>query len=295
MRILLTGATGFIGKHLYSALKKRNYEIVVLARSSSDTTSINTEDVIFFEQSIEGLAHEIGKKRLDGIIHLATHYVNQHRFSDIDRMVESNITYGIKILELAKKLNVSWFINTGTLFEHYNSENYNPVNLYAATKHAFQEIAKYYTETCGLNFVTLKLNDTYGPGDTRKKIINIWLEYAKSGKTLSMSPGNQEIELLYIDDVVEGYLILIKLLEMDRDNSHCGKEYALPATQRLTLKQLALIFEEAVGMPLNIKWGEFDYRYREVMKPAKNLEPLPGWRENIILQRGFINLFESIM
>ena len=63
-----------------------------------------------------------------------------------------------KKLTFSKKFNLKWFINTGTFWQNYQSEKYNPVNLYAATKEAFQNIAKYYTETSSLIFTTIKLN-----------------------------------------------------------------------------------------------------------------------------------------
>lgn len=70
------------------------------------------------------------------------------------------------MLEACKKAETKWFLNTGTIWQNYNvsdkSDEYNPVDLYAASKQAFITMAKYYTETSKLRFCTLKLCDTYG-------------------------------------------------------------------------------------------------------------------------------------
>lgn len=286
MKILLTGATGFIGRHLFKALKDENHEVVVLARSTSETSFTGENKVLTSDQDFETLRKEFSSFSFDGIIHLASLYINQHEPDDIDDLIQSNISLGTKVLEMAKENNLSWFINTGTLFQHFNNEEYNPVNLYAATKQAFEDVAKYYYETSDLNFVTLKLNDTYGPNDKRKKIFNLWMNYANTGEKLPMSPGEQRMEIIYIDDVVNGFTTLINLVESDHDRSFCGKSFSLPSEERMPLKKLAFIFEEVTGKSLSINWGELNYRPRDVMKPADIIEPLPGWKQKVFFKEG---------
>lgn len=286
MKILLTGATGFIGRHLFKSLMDKNHEVTILARSSSETSFANKADILDSDQDFESLRDEISKFEFDGIIHLASLYINQHDPDDISDLIQSNILLGAKLIEIAKKETISWFINTGTLFQHYNNEEYNPVNLYAATKQAFEDLAKYYYETSDLNFVTLKLNDTYGANDTRKKIFNLWMEYANSGETLHMSPGEQKMELLYIEDVLRGFITLINLVESDYKRRYCGKSFSLPSEERISLKRLASIFEEVTGKSLDIKWGALNYRQRDVMEPADIIERLPGWKQRVFFAEG---------
>lgn len=294
MTILLTGATGFIGKHMYKALKEENHEVVILARSSSDTSIADEDKVLISDQDFETLRKEFASFEFDGIIHLASLYINQHQPDDINDLIQSNLLLGTKVLEMAKENNVSWFINTGTLFQHYQNEEYNPVNLYAATKQAFEDLAKYYYETSDLNFVTLKLNDTYGPNDTRKKIFNLWMNNANSGERLAMSPGEQKMELLYIDDVVNGFTDLIDLMVCDHERKLCGKSFALPSEEKISLKKLASIFEEVTGHTLNIDWGALNYRNREIMEPAGRVEPLPGWKQKVFFEEGIKKLMGVI-
>jgi nucleoside-diphosphate-sugar epimerase len=165
------------------------------------------------------------------------------------------------------------------------------VNLYAATKQAFEDIAKYYIETSKIKFVTLKLNDTFGPNDTRPKIFNLWDKIAKTGETLDMSPGDQIIDISYIDDIVAAYERLIEIFENGEIDIN-GKSFALYSDNRLTLKELACLYEKITNRELNINWGGRPYREREVMIPWENGEKIPGYRQNITVEEGirrFVN------
>lgn len=286
MKILLTGATGFIGKHLYKRLIKESYEVIVYARSTSDTSFVDKKKVLLSDQNNEALRNQFSSHDFDGIIHLAALYINQHKPDDIENLIQSNVLLGTQVLEMAKANNVSWFINSSTFFQHFDNEEYNPVNLYAATKQAFEAIAKYYYETTNLNFVTLKLNDTYGPYDSRKKIFNLLLEYADTNKELKMSPGEQIMEMVYIDDVIDGFLRIIEIVSHDEEQAYCGRSFSLPSEERMSLKKFVSLFEKITGKSLIINWGALNYRPREVMKPTTIIEPLPSWKQKVFFKEG---------
>lgn len=267
MRIMLTGATGFVGRHLYLSLID-SHELHILTRPSSDVSELSFARRYVYDD-IDSLADYMANERIDGVIHLAAFYVAEHRSEQISELFNSNIYFSTAVLEAAVKAGVKWFINTGTIWQNYNvpdySDEYNPVNLYAATKQAFITLAKYYTETSPIRFVTLKLCDTYGPGDTRRKIVNLFDEIAKSGETLKMSPGEQLIDIVHIDKVVEEFEKLLSLIS-DPSAQLCP-EYVVTSGRRITLRQLAEEYERKHDVKLNIEWGARPYRRREVMKP----------------------------
>jgi CDP-paratose synthetase len=278
MKILVTGATGFIGKNLIEALVRQKYEVYVIARTNSDISFLNTNIKVFqYDENIHSLLKFLQKETFDGVIHLASLFLATHTEDDISNLVSSNIKFGIELLEASKKTHVKWFINTGTFWQNYLSEDYNPVNLYAATKEAFEVMVKYYTETSDLIFTTIKLNDTFGPNDTRNKVFNLWSKIAKSGETLEMSAGEQIIDISYIDDVVNAYMILIEHLSSNQKENFKNKTFAVKSDERINLKDLSKIFEDATNTKLNIKWGVKEYREREVMLPWVKGEVVPTW------------------
>ena len=196
MKILVTGATGFIGQNLVKVLLDKNYEVHCIVRVDSNTSNISQNITIFkYDQNIGGLIEYFNEQKFDGLIHLASLFLATHTKDDISNLISSNIKFGTELLEACKVSDVKWFINTGTFWQNYENEDYNPVNLYAATKEAFENIAKYYIETSNLIFTTIKLNDTFGANDTRNKVFNIWNKIPKSGEILDMSAGEQIIDI----------------------------------------------------------------------------------------------------
>lgn len=295
MKILVSGATGFIGKHLIKELTVKKYSVSVVARPSSNTETFKKKglNIYVFQNDVNNLISFMGREKFDGVVHLASLFLAQHKPEDVKELVNSNILFSTTLLEACTKSNVSWFINTGTFSQHYNNKIYSPANLYAATKQSFEDIAKYYFETSPINFVTLKLYDTFGVDDTRPKIFNLWSKIAKDGKTLDMSPGEQIIDISYIDNVVDGYLKLIKLLTNDKKKKLRGKSFALKSGERMSLKHLAKTFEQVTKTKLNINWGGREYRSREVMIPWKKDKNVPGWKPKVSLREGIGRIFNE--
>lgn len=268
MRILVTGATGFVGQHLLPYLEKQGHEVYALVRPSTDGSKVNTNHLYVFEDDIEHLASYLLENHVDGIIHLASLYIAQHKPADIKNIVTSNVYLGTAVMEAAIKAGVKWFLNTGTIWQNYNvepySDKYCPVNLYAASKQAFMDMAKYYTEVSDIRFCTLKLCDTYGANDTRRKIFALFEQIAKSGECLKMSPGDQKLDIVHIDNVVRDFEALAEKLD---NGEQLREEYVVSSGRQKSLKEIAKQYEIDHQVILNIEWGGRPYRKREVMVP----------------------------
>lgn len=288
MKILVTGGTGFIGSHIISQLKKQGYTVHLLVRPSTDTSQLVLKHIAYYEFNgdIGWLIGHLESEKYDGVVHLASLFLAQHDSSDIAELINSNILFSTQLLEAASKSHINWFINTGTFWQHYQNKDYAPVNLYAATKQAFEDLAQFYWQTNQINFITIKLSDTFGPGDTRQKLFNLWLNSAQNNEVLEMSPGEQLIDISYIDNVVDAYLQAIKLLSSSNSNEMKGKSYVVTSETRVQLKQLAIIFEKILGKKLQIRWGAKQYRLREVMVPWNKGEVVPGWKPRVSLEEG---------
>ena len=287
MNILVTGATGFIGTNLTSELRKQ-HNLFILGQFEGDPEKLGLPGIIMTD-NIKRLADYIKENQIEGVIHLASLYMTVHTPEQVKDLVSSNVYFGTAVLEAVSLAGcVKWFLNTGSIWQNYNTKGteYNPVNLYAATKQAFIDIAKYYSDVFGIKFCTLKLCDTYGPNDTRKKLFKLFKEYSESGEILKISPGAQKIDLIYITDIVAGFTHLSELLA---GSYELTDEYVLTSGKQIPLKKLAHLFCEVSGRNLNIDWGGRPYRDREVMVPWKG-RPLPGWKAEVCVEKG-IRLF----
>jgi CDP-paratose synthetase len=291
--ILITGATGFIGTHLIKLLQSEKHKLfcTLLPNEKNPFGEESVKSVVVNSDDIKKTVSFLSNNKMDGIIHLASFVQSgEHKPEEIGTLLNANIIFGATLLEAAFIAKVEWFINTGTYWQFYKNETYCPVNLYAATKQAFLDIAKYYWDTDKIKFCTIMLYDTYGPNDTRPKIFNLWQKIAETGETLDMSPGEQIIDISHVHDIVRAFALLANHLNNNHPEVKNGDTFAVIAEKRYTLKELAGIFEKTTKKKLNINWGGRPYREKEVMVLLNNVKVVPEWKPLITVFDGIKKL-----
>lgn len=284
---LVTGASGFVGSHLTRRLVRDGWQVHILHRAESvlpDTPEFAHVSSHVYLGSTQSAVECMAQVKPDMVFHLASLFLSQHQTKDIEALIHSNVLFGSQLLEAMKVHQVANFINTGTSWQHYHNEGYNPVCLYAATKQSFEAILEYYVQACGIKAITLKLYDTYGPGDARPKLFHLLKTAAASGKPLDMSAGEQLIDMVHIDDVVEAYLIAAQRLFDGKVLQH--ERYAVSSGQPMPLRKLVEVYAEVSKQAVPVNWGARPYRQREVMTPYNRGDRLEGWAPKIPLEEG---------
>lgn len=289
-RVLLTGATGYIGAQLARRLIIDGYPLAILVRPSSNLDVLQeilpSIQVHTFDGSYSSLVAILELFRPELVIHVASLFISQHKSEDVFHLIESNILFPTQLLEAMSQLGIVKLINTGTSWQHYKNMDYSPVNLYAATKQAFETLLDYYVEAKGFKVITLKLFDTYGPGDTRPKLFCTLRMAARSGKVLKMSPGEQLLDIVFIDDVVNAYLFAMARVT-GVAKSEC---FAVSSMRSLSLKEVVKTYSEITGVKVNVEWGGLAYRPREVLTLWSNTALLPGWQPRVTIEEGILRM-----
>ncbi|MGB9935608.1 MULTISPECIES: NAD-dependent epimerase/dehydratase family protein [Thermodesulfovibrio] len=293
--VLITGATGYIGSKLVSHLLNLGYKVSIIARTSSqhEILSRNDINILRFEGDVEILKEFISDIKPNVVFHIASLFVAEHSSNQIPDLVNSNILFPTLLTEAMIKSKVYNLVNIGTSWQHfkYDSLDYIPVNLYSATKQAFIDILKYYIDAEGLKVITLKLFDTYGPNDSRRKLLNLLKESHINGVEIDMSAGEQMIDLVYIDDVINAIEFAGKRLMEISEISY--EEYSVDTRDPIKVKDLVVLYEKISGAKLNIKFGKKPYRKREVFIPWQMGKWLPGWKPKVSLEEGLKKFIQS--
>jgi len=279
-RALVTGSTGFIGGKLVQRLLSEGWQVHAIVREGSDTAGLPEEPGFVLHRhdgTTESLVAIMAAARPDMVFHLASLFLADHRPEQVEPLIRSNLLFSTQLLEAMVATCVRPIVDTGTAWQHHEGERYRPVNLYAATKQAFQDLLAYYTDAKGLSAITLKLFDTYGAGDKRRKLIRILGDAVRSGERLDMSPGDQILDLSHVDDVIDAFLVAAQRLLASSPGAN--EQFLVPG-ERYSLRDLVALVGEVSGKPLPVHFGGRPYRDREVMEPivpqAQDL--LPGWR-----------------
>ena len=238
-------------------------------------------------KKINSIIRYFKKIKPDLVIHLGALFISEHKSKDIENLISSNIKFTNFILEAMMVCGCNKIINTGTSWQNFNNEKYFPVNLYAATKQASMDILYYYHKVHGINFINLKLFDTYGPFDNRNKLFKLLISHNNKVKKLKFTKGYQKINLTHIHDVCRGFNIAKKILITKKK---FGKDYAISAKENIKLRDLVENFIKINNLNIKIGWGEKKYRKIEVFDPWNNFVNLPGYKPIYDLDNGLKDL-----
>lgn len=296
-KICLTGSSGFIGNQFLDYLLERDEEVIVVFRDRHSKDKLKPSQLdkikyVFHENNIDNLIEFFKKEKPTVLVHLASLVLSNHTKDDIDELLESNLKFGVHLLEAMNLTGVKKIINTSTTWEHYNNKNYDPVNLYAATKKAFEVLLSYYINVCLTKAITLKLYDTYGENDPRKKLIPYLIKGALGEEELDLTEGNQVVSLTHVKDISSAYFNCIENFDTLTE-SNINKTYYLDSGDHYSVREIVEIIETFFEKKMKINWGAVPYPKRQFMNVYKGSLSLPHWKPIYNLKDFFKKLFEN--
>lgn len=277
---LITGATGFVGSHLTRSLVRDGWHVVALVRASSDVSLPRDVEIVVMPGSARDLAKDLRNLAPDVVWHLATCFRGTHRTEDIEDLVSANILLGTQLAEVLAGDPPPVLVNSSTAWQRDEQGAYRPAALYAATKQAMEDILFYYADRGSIRVADVKLFDTYGPDDGRGKLLSQLHRASVTGEELAMSPGEQLIDLLFIDDVVGALRAAAEAASAPWQSWSSSSGCPRP------LREVVALFESVTRRVVPIRWGALPYRGREMFAPWHAGEPVPGWMPRTTLEEG---------
>lgn len=271
-KIFVTGATGFIGKHLVHRLIAEGYSVGALVRPVSAYQKISRiKGVSYFEGDIRNydeLRTAFAAFQPDAVVHLVTYYAVMHQADEIGVMIDTNVKGTINLLEVAKESGaVQLFINTSSTQVYEQKKQrlkeedvIKPQSLYAVTKLYAEEACSYYADAFHLPCVTLRLFPPYGPGDHERRLIPYVIGNILKNTPPKLTTGKQEWDFVYIDDIVNAYLAVIKSYPFNDDHAI----FNIGTGEAVSIRSFVEKIRVCLGSDIDLSWGSVAHRANEV-------------------------------
>jgi UDP-glucuronate 4-epimerase len=232
MKILLTGAAGFIGMHAALRLLARGDEVIGVD-NLNDYYEVSLKEArlarltphpafSFHRLSVEdraGMAALFAATRPDRVIHLAAQAGVRYSLTNPHAYIDANLQGFINILEGCRHHGVQHLAyassssvyggNTALPFsEHHNIDH--PVSLYAATKKANELMAHTYSHLFGLPTTGLRFFTVYGPWGRPDMALFLFTRAILEGRPIDVFNHGQMVrDFTYVDDIVEGVIRIV--------------------------------------------------------------------------------------
>ena len=319
MKILVTGAAGFIGFHLCEKLLEDKHQIlgidninnyydvnlkkdrlkILLQKKNFKFKKIDISDTNFVKK-IYPIA-----KNFKVIIHLAAQAGVRYSITHPYKYIESNVKAQVSILELAKKIKSFEHLIYASSSSVYgankkipfstNDRVDNPISLYGASKRSGELIAKSYSKMFKINCTALRFFSVYGPWGRPDMAAYIFTKNLFEKKTFDLfNFGRMERDFTFVEDIVNGIIPLVKFKKRKKD---LHKIYNLGNNKPEPLMKLVNLLEKFSGKKAKIKkkgmqLGDVRHTYANIKDSKKDLKFKPQTNLEEGLEK-FVNWYKE--
>jgi UDP-glucose 4-epimerase len=295
-RVIITGATGFVGANLARRILREGHEVHLLVRPLHNAWRI--EDMLaslclhkVALEDREALTQTVGRIRPDWIFHLAAHgaYSSQ---ADLREMVETNILGTINLVEACLKTGFEAFVNTGSSSE-YGFKNHAPAedealepnSHYAVTKASATLFCRHTARERSLNLPTLRLYSVYGPYEEPTRLIPRLITRGLRGELPPLVNRSVARDYVYIDDVTEAYL-----LAATRLGQPPGAVYNVGTGVQTSLGDAVETARRVLAIPAEPRWATMPARQWDTdvwVADNRKIKDALGWQPRHTFEQGF--------
>jgi len=288
--VLVTGASGFIGRHLLDQLAGQSAHITTISRNQGE-----------FPTDIEQYALDIGDEqalrdcittcRPEYIIHLAAFKERSPAVESLYTALETNLIGTLNIFSAAKDTkSVKSIITLGTAEEYGNNllpfhetARESPASPYSFSKLCVTHLGELFWRLYDLPVVVIRPTLAYGPGQGTDMFLPALITALRDNEPFSMTPGDQTRDFIYVGDLVEALLLAA---QTPRSR---GQVINIGSGKPVKLSELAGMVGQMMGKSGLVRLGGKPYRKTEVMDyyvDLKKAEDLLYWHARTSLHDG---------
>lgn len=295
-RVLVTGASGFIGSHVVRRLLESGADVYAMSPSVSSVYPVRLAEVAADITHIE--ANITDRAAMDYvattiepryIVHLAAFTHVGKSFHRVDENVQTNIQGTVNLLQ-AFVGRYERFVYTGTS-EIYGDipapfsedAHVNPVSPYSVAKYSGELYCRMFHQAYDWPIVCLRPFNTYGPWQTPDRVIPEIILTALRGGELKMTEGRQTREFNFATDIADGFVKALDAPDVEGQviNLGCGEDVAI--------RDLATTILDLMGNPIEPKFGALEHRPTEIWRmhcDNTRARELLGWAPKVSLEEG---------
>lgn len=296
-RVLVTGASGFIGSHLTAALVALGADTHVLTSAVSSVYPHRLRTLRDQVTTHEGnLTDAVAMKALvrdarpEVVFHLGAYTHVGKSWSRIDECIQTNVQGTVNLLQALDGSGYARFVNTGTSeiygaieVPFHEDDHPQPVSPYAVSKYAAEMYARLGAEAQGWPVVRVRPFNAYGPAQTPDRVVPEIVVRALRGQPLRMTRGTQTRELNHVADLVDGFLLAAVVPGIE------GGLFNLGCEQEVSIAELATTILALLDDPVEAELGALPERPIEIPRmfcDATRAREQLGWAPRRSLRDG---------
>lgn len=290
-RVLVTGASGFIGRHCLAPLVERGYEVVAVSSKSAAELEIDALGGVRWERAdlldpaaIEPLAARIQPSHL---LHLAWIVTPGKSYAAMENLSWTRTS--LELVEACARHGCARAVVAGTCYEYQHGddachEERTPRisdSRYGAAKNALHDLLMAFGPGLGVNVAWPRLFFLYGPHEHPQRLASSVACSLLAGEEARCSHGQQLRDYLYVEDAGEGLAALL--------DSELSGAVNLASGAAVALKTLVEAIGQQVGRPELIRLGAIPARANEVPRIVADTGRMTGelgWRPRFGLAEG---------
>ena len=286
-KILITGANGFIGSHLYYRLYRDGAEVHALSRTkhSSDSNGLYWWQVDLAEtEAIRELVRTI---KPEVIFHLASHNVGARDLDLVMPTFRSNLMSTVNLFTALSEIGCHRVVLAGSMEEpELGDTQAIPGSPYAAAKWASSVYARMFHALYQLPVVILRIFMVYGPAEWHlRKIVPYVILSLLRGEAPQLTSGERQVDWVYVEDVVEGLLAAARVPNIE------GHTIDIGSGKLVSIRTMVEHLVHLINPQIKPLFGALPGRPLEQIRVAStaNSAALMGWEPVTSLEEGLKN------
>lgn len=264
--VLVTGATGFLGRKLIDRLLEQGIKITHIALNEDLCRMYEDRGVQGITcnlKDVTRLAPRLENDGFDTLYHLAWDGVSSSEKDNFAKQIP-NIDYGLEVCKLAKAIGCEKVIFPGSASEYaYAGEPISgkqipsPADAYSAAKASTHVMCELYARKNNLGLIWLLVPSVYGPGRYDSNIITYTIQSLFAHKRPSYTALEQKWEYLYIDDLIAAFYLA-------GEKGCVGKTYPIGSGEVKELREYVQIIRDSINPKAELGIGELPYKTSKI-------------------------------